>query len=260
MEITIRREEPSDHRAVEELTREAFWGLFTPRCDEHLLVHLLRESPSFVPELDVVAEADAVLVGHVIYSRASVTNQAGMHEVLTFGPLSVLPSHQFEGVGGALMRRTLPAAAALGHRAVVVYGHADYYPRFGFRPAARFGITAPGGGTFDSLMALALVDGGLDGITGEFHEDPVFDLDPAQAAEFDRGFPPRPDAVLTPLAAAATVLPSQTIAALRQRGVVNLADLRRYSRAEMAALPRMDDEACGALRTLLADHGIRWGR
>ena len=259
MDITLRREEPSDHRAVEELTREAFWGLFKPRCDEHLLVHLLRERPSFVPELDLVAETDGQLVGHVIYSRASVTNEV-THEVLTFGPLSVRPDHQAEGIGGALMRPSQVAAPAHGHRAVLVYGHPDYYPRFGFRPAARFGITAPGGGTPDGLMALALVEDGLAGITGEFHEDPVYDLDPAQAEDFDRGFPPKPDAVLTPLAATATVLPDRAIIALRQRGVADLENVRRFSRAEVAALPGMDHEACDRLRTLLADHGIRWGR
>ena len=94
MTITLRREEPADHRAVEVLTREAFWGMDGPRCDEHLLVHRLRTATCFVPELDVVAEVDGVVVGNVMYSRAAVVGADGPREVLTFGPLSVLPAHQ----------------------------------------------------------------------------------------------------------------------------------------------------------------------
>ncbi len=259
--ITLRREEPRDHRAVEELTRDAFWGLFAPRCDEHLLVHLLRESPALVPELDVVAEVGGELVGHVMYSRAVVVEPATgtAHGVLTFGPLSVRPDRQAAGVGAALMRHTLAQAAELGHRAVVVYGHPDYYPRFGFRPAAGFGITAPGGATFDALMALPLVPGGLHGVTGEFHEDGVFVVDPERAAEFDRDFPPRADAVLHPLDAVEGRLPAAASRALRTLGVRHLEDLRRLSRTEVAAGAGLDDEACDALRGLLAEHGIRWG-
>lgn len=259
--MTIRREGPADHRAVEELTRDAFWGLFAPRCDEHLVVHLLRGSPALVPELDVVAEVDGELVGHVVYSRARVVEPTtgAEHPVLTFGPLSVLPDRQGDGIGGALMRHTLAAAAELGHRAVVVYGHPDYYPRFGFRPAAAFGITAPGGASFDALMALPLVPGGLDGVAGEFHEDPVFVVDPERVAEFDRGFPPRPDAALHPLVAAEGRLPAAATQRLRGLGIGHLEDLRRLSRAEVAAAAGLDDEACDALRALLAEHGIAWG-
>ena len=74
MNISIRKEMPADHRIVEELTREAFWGnLDHPTCDgEHLLVHKLRTLPSFVAELDLVAEVDGKIAGHVIYSRAKV--------------------------------------------------------------------------------------------------------------------------------------------------------------------------------------------
>jgi len=259
--ITVRREEPRDHRAVEELTRDAFWGLFAPRCDEHLVVHLLRESPALVPELDLVAEVDGALVGHVMYSRATVVEPVtgAEREVLTFGPLSVRPDRQGDGIGAALMRHTLAAAADLGHRAVVVYGHPDYYPRFGFRPAAASGITAPGGATFDALMALPLVPGGLDGVTGEFHEAPVFVVDPERVAEFDRGFPPRPDAVLHPLRTIEAQLPGAATDALRALGIGRLEDLRRLSRAEVAAAAGLDDEACDQLQGLLAEHGIPWG-
>ena len=132
MSITLRLERPEDYRAVENLTREAFWGFMSPTCDEHYLVHLLRAVPAFLPELDFVSEMDGELVGHVMYSRAKVVDDGGKEtEVLTFGPLSVLPTYWHCGVGSALMRHSIRGAKQMGYRAIVFYGHPDYYPRFG---------------------------------------------------------------------------------------------------------------------------------
>jgi predicted N-acetyltransferase YhbS len=166
--ITMRLEPPSDHRVVKSLTREASWGSKGPGCSEHLLVHRLRDADSHVPELDVVAGADDVAVGHIVYTCARVIGEPATWDVLTFVPLSVLPEHQGTGVGGTLMR------------------HPDYYPRFGFVRAADVGIAAPGGATFDGLMALALVDGFRYGVRGEFHIDPVFQLDPADVGRLSQ--------------------------------------------------------------------------
>jgi len=259
MTITLRREQPSDHRAVEILTREAFWGMTSPRCDEHLLVHRLREADSFVPELDVVAEDDGVVVGHVIYSRARVVGEGGASQVLTFGPLSVLPDRQGTGVGAALMRHTLAEAARLGHRAVVVYGHPDYYPRLGFVRGADVGITAPGGATFDALMALALVGDGLTGVRGEFHEDDAYRLDPDEVAAFDRTFPEKESATLTPLDALVGHVPAAVIDALRARGFETVELVRLNSSAEIAALDGVGDAGSAALRCFLQERGHPWG-
>ncbi len=259
MSLTLRREAVTDHRVVEALAREAFWGMTGPRCNEHLLAHRLRTTPAFVPELDYVAEVDGRLVGNVMYSRARVVGERGAHDVLTFGPLSVLPTHQGTGVGSALMRRTLAEAAALGHRAVIVYGHPDYYPRLGFRRAAEVGITAPDGSTFDALMALALVPGGLDGVTGQFHEDPVFHLDPDDVAEFEQSFPAKGPALLTAVGTLDGRVAPVVVGALRSHGVTHLEDLRQRSRAEVAAWDGVDDAACGALRAVLREHGVVWG-
>lgn len=259
MTLNVRREVPADHRAVEALTREAFWGMIRPRCDEHLLVHRLRSAPTFVPELDYVAEVDNRLVGNVMYSRAQVIGARGAHDVLTFGPLSVLPECQGMGIGTALMRRTLAEAAALGHRAVVVYGHPDYYPRFGFRRGAEVGLTAPDGSTFDALMALALVPGGLDGVTGQVRENPAFDLDAEDVAEFERSFPAKAPARLSAVDVLDGQVPSQVVDRLRGHGITHLQELRRFSRAEVASWDGVDDTACGALHAVLRTHGIVWG-
>lgn len=70
LDINLRLEKPEDHRLVEELTREAFWGTNNPGCDEHFLVHKLRTVSAFVPELDFVAEVDGKIVGNIMYSDA----------------------------------------------------------------------------------------------------------------------------------------------------------------------------------------------
>ena len=258
--LTLRRPEPSDHRTVDLLTREAFWGTEGPGCNEHLLVHRLRDAASFVPELDWVAERDGVVVGHIVYSRARVVGPDRAWDVLTFGPLSVLPQHQGSGVGGALMRHTLAEAARLGHRAVVVYGHPDYYPRFGFRRGADVGITAPGGVTFDALMALPLVDGGLEGVRGEFREDPVFHtLDETDVAAFDATFPPKEPAVTTSLDEIEGHVPAGVVDALRRAGFPNFELVFRMSSAELAALEGVGVDGCEGVRSYARSRGKRWG-
>lgn len=264
MTITLRPELPSDHRAVELLTREAFWGTESPRASEHLLVRRLRAASCFVPELDVVAEVDGEVVGNVMWARSAVVEARPdgevTREVLTFGPLSVLPEHQSSGVGKALMRHTIAEAARLGHRAVVFFGHPDYYPRLGFVRAADVGITAPGGATFDALMAMALVPGGLDGIRGEFHEDPVFHVDAAEAEAFDLAeFPPKEPATLTPLDVLDGHLPAGALEALRAAGFPDVETVRRRSEREAAQIPGVGPEGAAALATFLRGRGVRWG-
>ena len=243
MEITTRLQTPADYGTVELLTRDAFWGAMDhPACDgEHLLVHKLRHSPAFVPELDFVAEADGRLAGHILYTRAKVVTPGGQEiPVLTFGPLSVLPAFQYRGVGSALMERSIARAKELGYRAILLYGHPDYYPRFGFWRASSYGITAPGGDTFDALMAMPLYDGALDGVSGYFEEDPAFQTDPAEAAAFEATLPPKPPAELLPIGVLTFLLP-ETEEIFRRQQVFWIGSLHRFSGEEMLRWPGMDE-------------------
>lgn len=192
MQYTLRREEKGDWRAVETLTREAFWNLHMPGCDEHLLAHNLRVHPAFVPELDYVALAGDELVGNIMYSKAKVVGADGTaREVLTFGPLSVLPAWQKKGVGAALVRHTLPLAAALGYPGVVIFGHPEYYPRFGFVNAGTYGIATEEGKNLPPFMALELEAGALAPVKGRFIVDEAFKMDAADVDAFDATFPPK---------------------------------------------------------------------
>ena len=258
MNIGIRNETPADYRIVEELTREAFWGSMDhPTCDgEHLLVHKLRELPSFVPELDFVAEAEGKIVGHIIYSLAKVmTPEKQEIAVLNFGPLSVHPDYKGLGVGSALMCHSIAEAARLGYRAIIFYGHPDYYPRFGFRRASRYGIVSSDGNSLDALMAMDLYDGALDGVTGRYIEDEVYDVDPEELAEFDKGFPKKEPVRLLPAELLTSQLPQRVKQTFEEHGIKYVSQLLRFSGAELLNWDGMDEQLLVKINRILTQLG-----
>lgn len=190
MQLTIRPETPADYRPAEALTREAFWNLYQPGCSEHHYLHQLRASPAYLPELAYVAELEGELVGHIAYSRTKIVRADGSEfPTITFGPVCAAPDHRAQGIGSALIRRSLRAAKDLGHRAAVILGDPRYYGRFGFHGCERFGLTLTDGKYLPGLMALELEPGALTGVSGRFLEG--FDYVPAgeELAAFDAGFP-----------------------------------------------------------------------
>lgn len=194
MQINIRLEKENEWRDIEVLTRKAFWKDEKIKeigigCDEHYLAHTLRMAPEFIPELDFVAEIDGKLVGNVMYSEAYVVKPDGTrHEVINFGPLSVLPEYQNKGVDSALMNHSLKAAKEMKYGSVIFFGHPTYYPRFGFKEAKVYGITTYWGTNFPAFMAMELIEGDLDGVTGKYYECPLYEVNDEKAREFDKLF------------------------------------------------------------------------
>ena len=197
MNHTIRLETPADYDEVNRLVYAAFKDLVLPgreRCDEHFLVHTLRSHEIFIPKLSFVAEAQepqdkGQIIGQIVYAKATVLDETGgEHEVISFGPLSVLPQHQGQGIGAALVRHSLAQATRLGYKGVLIFGHEKYYPRFGFQNAKAFGITTREGQNFDAFMALPLAPGALDGVRGRFLLDPVYEVDPLALERFNQTF------------------------------------------------------------------------
>jgi predicted N-acetyltransferase YhbS len=192
MDITIRLEAPGDWRETENLTREAFWDVYKPGCDEHLVLHKLRRSAAFVPGLDFVACDGARIVGNIVYSTARVVDAAGgSREVLCLGPVCALPACQKTGIGSRLIRHSMAVARDIGYAGVVLMGNPAYYGRFGFAPAEQYGITDHEGKCQYYLLAHELAPGRLQGTRGRFCYDEAFHAKKEELEEFERGFPPK---------------------------------------------------------------------
>ena len=175
--ITIRQETPYDHATVYELIREAFATVEESDHSEQDLVERLRNSSSFIPELSLVAETEqGELVGHILLTRLRIINGAQVFPSLAVAPLSVLPSWQRQGIGSALIREAHRRAAALDYGSAVLLGHPQYYPRFGYLPAHRFGIRFPFEAPADCCMAVELLPDGLKGVQGRVEYDPAFGI------------------------------------------------------------------------------------
>lgn len=189
--LTIRNETPRDYRAVEELTRRAFYNLYIPGCVEHYLVHVMRDHPDFLPELDFVLELDGEIIGSILYTRATLTDEAGeVKEVLTFGPVCVAPEHQRRGYGKRLLEHSFAKAAALGYDAVVIFGSPANYVGRGFVSCKKHNVCAEGGRFPAAMMVKELVPGALDGRRWIYRDSPVMAVDEAEAARYDDTLPP----------------------------------------------------------------------
>lgn len=192
MDITIRPETKDDYRAVEELTREAFYNLYVPGCDEHYLCHILRGHPDFLPELDYVAEADGRIVGSIMYSKSVLIGDDGENvPIVSFGPVCVHPDYQRKGVGTALIGKTGAMAEAMGYPAIVIYGDPHNYCKHGFRNGVDYRVSDMAGEHPLGLLVLELRPGFFGGTDWKARQSDAFMFDPAAALAFDEGFPPK---------------------------------------------------------------------
>jgi putative acetyltransferase len=164
--VEIRTEEDGDVPEIRDANRRAFG-----REDEARLVDDLRDEG--YARLSLVAEEGGRLVGHVMFSEAVIRTERGDVGALALGPVGVIPQRQGRGIGSALIGEALDRCAHAGHRIVVLLGHPDYYPRFGFSAERAGNLSSAYSG--EAFMALELVPGALSGVVGEFEFAPPFE-------------------------------------------------------------------------------------
>jgi len=165
--MRIRAQTADDDSAVWQVNKSAF-----PTPVEAGLVERLRTEAD--PVVSLVAEDDEGVLGHILFSPVSLSADPDFF-AMGLAPMAVMPNRQRQGIGAALIREGLEACRQLGCRAVFVLGHPDYYPRFGFVAASRFGIECQFEVPDEAFMALELEPGALKGLAGKMHYHPAFD-------------------------------------------------------------------------------------
>lgn len=184
--LQIRKETEADYQRVEEITRKAFYNMYMPGCVEHYLVHIMRSHRDFIPELDFVLELDGEVVGNIMYTKAKLTDENGQEkEIVTFGPVSVLPEYQRKGYGKQLIEYSFEKAAALGYEAVVIFGSPSNYVSRGFQSCRKYKVCVENGTYPAAMLVKELVPGALDGRTWIYKESPAMQIREEDAKRFD---------------------------------------------------------------------------
>jgi len=164
-DLIIRHETPADILAIRAVNEAAF-----ETGAEAALVDALRENGKFT--LSLVADAESEIVGHILFTDIAMKPGGAETRMLGLAPMAVRPEWQGKGIGSALVRRGLEDCRELGYRGVVVLGHPGFYPRFGFTPASRHGISCAYDAPDEAFMALALGEVVLP--KGRAHYQPEF--------------------------------------------------------------------------------------
>lgn len=206
--ITIRIEKKEDYREVENLIRESFWNVYRPGCSEHYVIHVLRDDPAFIRELDFVMflnrqqndsvdysvnEKDEVLIGQNMFMKTVIEADDGRTiPVLTMGPICITPSLKHKGYGKLLLDYSLEKAKDMVFGAVLFEGNINFYGKSGFDYSSKFGIRyhdLPEDADSSFFLCKELIPGYLDGITGVYQTPKGYYVEDSDVEEFDKDFP-----------------------------------------------------------------------
>lgn len=165
--MIVRAAKPDDHPGIRVVTEAAFG-----QPGEADLIEALRADGNVIAE-QIAHDGDSV-IGHILFSRLSMSESGETPSLAALAPMAVTPERQKQGVGVLLAAAGLADCKAAGIEAVIVLGHPDYYPRFGFSAAKARGLKAPFEG--EAFMALELVDGALENARGELIYPAAFGL------------------------------------------------------------------------------------
>lgn len=178
MKVKIRKEEKRDYQKVFELIQNAFENVEFSDHREQYLVERLRNSDTFIPELSLVAEIDNQIVGYILLSKISVLgNNKNVHTSLSMAPVAVLQRFQGKGIGKNLIEFAHDKAKELGFGSVILLGHENYYPRFGYKLCKDFGIKLPFDVPDINCMAIELSESALQHISGIVQYPKEFEME-----------------------------------------------------------------------------------
>ena len=191
----VRPERREEYGEVENLVREAFWNVYRPGCTEHYVIHVLRDDPAFVRELDLVMEQNGRLIGQNMFMRTVIEADDGrVIPVLTMGPIGITPELKRRGYGKKLLDYSLERAAEMGFGAVLFEGNIGFYSHSGFVYARSFGIRyhdLPEDADNSFFLCKELIPGYLDGVTGVYQTPQGYYVDDGDVEAFDKAFPPK---------------------------------------------------------------------
>ena len=169
--LEIRPESPKEYPEVYNVNLRAFNKHIEPN-----LVKAIRKSENYIAELSLVAVFNNKVVGHIMFSTITIETGNGNIPVLSLAPLAVLPDYQNRKIGSELIKKGLEECKRLGFKIVVLVGHPNYYPRFGFVPARSVGLEAPFEVPDEAFMVLELCPGALKNIKGTVKYPPEFGI------------------------------------------------------------------------------------
>jgi predicted N-acetyltransferase YhbS len=161
MNIAIRPEHKDDYDSIKRINDEAFG-----QENEGLLVSALRKTSKYIPNLSLVAEMNNNIIGHILFYPLTIITKTGEKDVLSLAPISVLPKYQKKGVGYKLVKRGLDDCKKTNYDVVIVVGHPNDYPRFGFKPASKWKIQLPIDAPDEAFMAIELKEKTIEKYTG----------------------------------------------------------------------------------------------
>lgn len=189
---TIRKETENDYREVENVTREAFWNVYSQGCSEHYLAHMMRKHPDFVPQLDYVLEKDGVIIGSVMYTKCHLKCEDGqLKPILSMGPICVLPQYQRTGGSRLLLEYTFERAKELGYDVVINFGNPANYINRGYMSCKSLNVCMGEGMFPTALLVKELVPNVLLGKQWQYIPSDVDACceDVAAVEAFDSAFP-----------------------------------------------------------------------
>ena len=193
LKMELRLENENDYFEVEALTRDAFWNVYRPGCSEHLVLHNLRNSECFIKDLDYVWLENDQIVGNIVYSKMCIGSEKNRsNEVIAFGPISVHPDYQQQGIGKKMIEYTSNKAKELGYKAILITGNKNYYNPLGFVSASRHKIYLPGLSEQNEssfFMAKELEEGYLIQHPGVYEFDKCYEADAEDLEDFEKEFP-----------------------------------------------------------------------